>query len=402
MKIVVVGGGNSTPIFASLAKLAGHHVSILTRRPTEWSSTRTIGFENQDPLYLNGKEKTEATVDLITSDASQCVPDADMVFLSGVPTYQYPYVLRDSIAPHLDRERKVFVGTICAYGGFNWIAAQALGEGKYSLFGTQVIPFMCGTKKYGHTSLMFGAKRLLRLATESGKDEDGLKQIMGEILRMKFLTDTDFIASTLWPNNPGLHPPILYGLFKDWDGKAPFEASSLPEYVYTEMTDASAKYICDLDEELCSIVAALSKILPHNESLKMNFSMKDCIVENYESQITDPTDMASVIRTNIAYSKHKMPFTDLGDGKVVPTLKHKFFEGDLTGGLCLWKDIADLVGIEIPRTVEIILWNQKLVGKEYLVDGGKGWGKDAGDCLLPSKLGLTAETLEHGIRGLAE
>ena len=37
---------------------------------------------------------------------------------------------------------------------------------------------------------------------------------------MDFLTDTDFLASSLWPNNPSLHPPILYGLFKDWDGGA--------------------------------------------------------------------------------------------------------------------------------------------------------------------------------------
>ena len=43
-----------------------------------------------------------------------------------------------------------------------------------------------------------------------------------------FLTDTDFLASSLWPNNPSLHPPILYGLFKDWDGDA--IATAFPSY----------------------------------------------------------------------------------------------------------------------------------------------------------------------------
>ena len=36
---------------------------------------------------------------------------------------------------------------------------------------------------------------------------------------MPFLTDTDFLASSLWPNNPSLHPPILYGLFKERGGR---------------------------------------------------------------------------------------------------------------------------------------------------------------------------------------
>ena len=47
--------------------------------------------------------------------------------------------------------------------------------------------------------------------------------ILAKILKMPFLTHTDFIASSLWPNNPSLHPPILYGLFKDWDGVTAFD-----------------------------------------------------------------------------------------------------------------------------------------------------------------------------------
>ena len=85
-------------------------------------------------------------------------------------------------------------------------------------FGTQLIPWCCGTKVYGKTGAVFGAKRLLRIATESGTDADGVKPILAKILKMPFLTDTDFLASSLWPNNPSLHPPILYGLFEHWDG----------------------------------------------------------------------------------------------------------------------------------------------------------------------------------------
>ena len=55
------------------------------------------------------------------------------------------------------------------------MAAEALGPGAYSLFGTQLIPWCCGTVEYGKTALVIGAKRLLRIATEDGKDKDGVR-----------------------------------------------------------------------------------------------------------------------------------------------------------------------------------------------------------------------------------
>ena len=221
MYITVVGGGNSTPIFAALAADAGHTVAVLTRRPEAWDA-KDVGFVNDDlGWYPHAELRT--SISLVTSDPAACIPQSDLIFLAGLPIHHNPEVLR-KIAPHMDMAKKVFVGSICAYGGFNWVAAEALGPGAYSLFGTQLIPWCCGTKVYGKTGAVFGAKRLLRIATESGTDADGVKPILAKILKMPFLTDTDFLASSLWPNNPSLHPPILYGLFEHWDGAAPRRA----------------------------------------------------------------------------------------------------------------------------------------------------------------------------------
>jgi len=305
------------------------------------------------------------------------------------------------IRPHMNMAKKVFVGSICAYGGFNWVAAEALGPGAYSLFGTQLIPWCCGTKEYGRTGLVIGAKRLLRIATEGGVDADGVKVHLAKILKMPFLTDTDFIASTLWPNNPSLHPPILYGLFKDWDGKAAYDPATLPVAIYADLRTDSAKAIVDLDRELSAIVAALSKVLPHNEHLKCDFSMWHCVNENYEEQITCKWDAVSSILTNKAFAKHKIPYTQV-DGGVVPTLAHKFFETDLPFGLCTFKDIALLVGLEVPMIDALIRWNQSLIDKEYITASGRIDGKHACECVLPSRYGLTAKTIEYGNRGDAK
>ena len=325
MYVTVVGGGNSTPIFAALAKEAGHKVAILTRRPSDWNA-KDIGFVNDDTGYIGGRTEVRVAIDLVTADPAECIPQSDLIFLAGLPIHHNPEVLR-KIKPHMDMSRTVYVGSICAYGGFNWVAAEALGEGNYSLFGTQLIPWCCGTKEYGRTGAVFGAKRLLRIATEGGVDKDGVVSvarqrlplllllrihvpaplratisyilcalcrrrralrarphsvthpqvpILAKILQMPFLSHTDFIASSLWPNNPSLHPPILYGLFKDWDGKTPYKPEDLPTLIYADMRTDSAKALVQMDQELVSIVKKLAQLYPKNQHLKSDFSMYHC------------------------------------------------------------------------------------------------------------------------------
>jgi len=394
--VTVVGGGNSTPIFAALAADAGHTVAILTRRPKDWDAN-DIGFVNDDLGYCDGKTEFRTKIALVTADPAECIPQSDMIFIAGLPIHHNPEVLR-KIKPHMDMTKRVYVGSICAYGGFNWVAAEALGEGAYSLFGTQLIPWCCGTKEYGRTGAIFGAKRLLRIATEGGEDKDGVVPLLAKILKMPFLTHTDFIASTLWPNNPSLHPPILYGLFKDWDGKTPYDPATLPTLIYADLRTDSAKTLVAEDLELCAIAKKLSEMYPNNRHLKSNFSMHHCVNENYLEQITCKWDAVSSIITNKAFSKHKIPYTQV-EGGVVPTLQHKFFETDLPFGLCTFVDIARMIGVETPTIDAMICWNQKLIGKEYMTATGLIDGRDAGECVLPSKLGLTATTLEYGFRG---
>mmetsp|Transcript_23415 Transcript_23415/g.40022 ORF Transcript_23415/g.40022 Transcript_23415/m.40022 type:complete len:403 (+) Transcript_23415:48-1256(+) len=396
MFITVVGGGNSTPIFAALAAEAGHQVAILTRRPAEWDKN-DVGFVNEDTGYMGGKTELRRSIAMVTADPAECIPQSDLIFLAGIPIHNNPEVLKN-IKPHMDMSKKVFVGSICAYGGFNWVAADALGPGEYSLFGTQLIPWCCGTKVYGRTGVVFGAKRLLRIATEGGADADGVKAVLGPILQMDFLSDTDFIASSLWPNNPSLHPPILYGLFKDWDGKTPYDAADVPVRIYAEMRTESAKALVQMDQELCSIVAKLRVKYPKNVHLQSDFSMYHCVNENYKEQITCKWDTVTSVLTNKAFGKHNIPYTKV-DAGVVPTLKHKFFETDLPFGLCTFKDIAVMLDLETPLIDAMIRWNQGLIDKEYLTASGKIDGAHACECVLPSALGLTVDTLEYGNRG---
>ena len=55
-----------------------------------------------------------------------------------------------------------------------------------------------------------------------------------------------------------------------------------------------------------------------------------------------------------------------------------------------------MLDVETPMMDKIIVWNQKLIEKEYLSEDGKTLdGKDIGECVIPSRMGLTLETLEY-------
>eukprot|EP00808_Paulinella_micropora_P031035 g44080.t1 len=382
-------------------------VAILTRRPEDWKEEVTL--VNEDLGWLRITEMT-CKPDIITSDPAECIPQSDIVWIAGVPIHHNPELLT-KLKPFLKQalERAaaantfVHLGSICTYGGFNWVCRKYLGDlGKHkslSLFGTQLIPWCCGTKEYGKVGVVFGAKRMLRIVTPKGEDKAGVKALLQPILRQN-LRDADFLSSTLWPNNPSLHPPILYGLFKDWDGKTPYNADDVPLRIYKEMTDASAKCVAEVDKELNAIVDGLRKKFPKNKFLQLNYGLKECILENYEDQVGDPADCVTCIRSNTAFGKHNIPYqkveTKAKGGKrkreqVVPIIKHKFFETDLPFGLLTWRDIADLSGTQTPMINDIILWNQKLIEKEYLKPDGTIGGKDTDECILPSRWGITVE-----------
>lgn len=388
LTITLVGGGNSTHCLAPLIAAAGFPVNILTRRPEAWQEE--VEMVNEDLGWIRATS-IKARPNLITSDPAACIPQSDIVWFAGVPIHHNPSLLQ-TIKPHLDPNRHVFIGTICCYGGFEWVVRRELGPGNYSCFGTQLIPWCCGTLEYGRAGVVFGAKRMLRVVTSCGFDRLGLKRTLAPILRQE-LRDTHFLASTLWPNNSSLHPPILYGLFKDWDGVTGFDPATLPVRIYAEMTQASGECVCQMDEELCAIVAGLRKVFPDDVHLKSSFSMRDCVIENYTDQVKDKSTTATAVSSNTAFGKHNIPYTTLESGLIVPTLKHKFFETDLPFGLVTFKDIANMVGVATPLIDAMILWNQKLIGKEYVKEDMSLTGRDIDEAIVPSRMGYSLEQL---------
>jgi len=387
MNVTLVGGGNSTHVFAGLLASKGHNVTIFTRRPEDWKEE--VVCENQDPGWLEDQKEIGGKIKKISKNPGECIPEADMIVLAGLPVHLYRDVLK-TISPFVKR-KGIMIGSLCAYGGFLWLVNEALGEHApdVCVFGTQSIPWTCGTLNYGSRGVVFGAKRHLHIAFENEPvctvAKDPL-QCLQKLLMLPLCERTDFITCTLWPNNPLFHPTVLWGLFADWDMKTPYKESDVPKMIYAEVTRKSADTMQKMDDEMQSITKAVRKIYPDNRYLDMAKPLRDCLVFHYKELITDPTDLYSILRTNKAYSKHKITYKKVGDGMVIPDVTHKFFTTDLPYGLCIYKDLALTLGVETPMIDTLIYWNQKMVSKEFMVDG-KLCGKDIGEAVIPSKFG---------------
>ena len=191
-----------------------------------------------------------------------------------------------------------------------------------------------------------GAKRLLRIATEGGADKDGVVPILAKILQMPFLSHTDFIASSLWPNNLSLHPPILYGLFKDWDGKTAYKPkTSRPSFMPTCAPNRPRRWCrwtrTGLDRQEARAA------LPNNQHLKSDF-LYHCVNENYLEQIMQVRHRhlgAHQSRLQQAQDPlHHRRWRYRADSQAQVLRDRPAF------GLCTFVDIARMIDVKTPRS----------------------------------------------------
>merc|ERR1719215_2187934 len=95
--------------------------------------------------------------------------------------------------------------------------------------------------------------------------------------------------------------------------------------------------------------------------------------------------MAKIVGTNKAYSMAKTPVIRSKAG-VMPNPNHRVVTDDIGWGLCVLISIAErleIAGISTPTTMMRMLveWHQKLMRKEYLVNGRLG-GRDCNELVL--------------------
>jgi hypothetical protein len=104
--------------------------------------------------------------------------------------------------------------------------------------------------------------------------------------------------------------------------------------------------------------------------------------------------------------KVKAPMEPVKEGDQVvgysPLNDGRMYYDDIPHGLCVLWGIAEILSVPVPNIQRLIVENQVMMGKEYLLAGSKGSngaflkGKDWGECPAPQNFGVTSRD------GLAE
>lgn len=381
----IVGGGNSAHVLAPFLAEAGHHVRLLTRKPDKW----------HDLVYCHltdGKtgEVTNTHVgrlDKVSSNPADVVPGADVVILC-MPVHQYRAAL-NLVAPFIQGDREVFVGTIYGQGGFNWMVHTDV-EKAHDLknvvtFAVGSIPWICRTVEYGQSVACYGGKKVNIAAVSPADKFDKLNRIFLQDISARplhtgeFKQACSFLALTLSVDNQIIHPARCYGLWTRYQGRWA-SASDVPLF-YRDCDQVSAENLFRLDAEYTAIRNALRKRVPDRpwtyllsylelEGLQHDNQKQ---MQSTEPMVTDDALIATMLHTlkeSPQLAAIPTP-TVLGhNGTRRLDFDCRFFTDDIPYGLLVAKSLAVKLQVETPFIDGVIIWAQTVRGEDYLDSHG--------------------------------
>lgn len=106
----------------------------------------------------------------------------------------------------------------------------------------QYVPFLCKVVNYGKDVNIIGPKKHLYIVSYPVERVHKVCNLMSLCYAIPSVAIPNFLNLTLCPSNQIIHPGRVYGFFKDWDGKTPYNAKDMP-LLYEGLDDFSADQI---------------------------------------------------------------------------------------------------------------------------------------------------------------
>jgi hypothetical protein len=372
-KVTVCGGGNGAqtvvPVVAHRLRCP---VDVYAPFGDEAERLRTT-------IRLTGAVEAEAAPRRASADPAEVMPGSELVILV-VPAFAHEPTLRQ-IVPHL--EPGAWVGAMPARGGFDYCAASVLeasGRGDVLIWGLQTLPWACRIQVYGHSVHVLGTKNAVDVAARPGDRRDEVAALLSEALGLSIDPAASLVALTLANTGQLVHPGIMYGHFRDWDG-TPFPGEEIPVF-YHGLDERGAEVLARLSDEIQLIRARLAAKI----DLTAVRPLREWLVHSYRDDIEDPGTLRSAFVTNRAYEGLMAPVIEIAPGAYVPDFRARYLAEDVPYGLVVSHAIARLAGVSTPMMDEVIRWAGERLEKDYL-------GRDVAEARIPPKYGL--EKLEQ-------
>jgi len=367
-EVTIVGGGSSAHILIPFLSGAGFIVNILTRRPQEWSSKIDLQLHS---IHGETQEEFSGSLTKISDNPAEVIPQASFVILC-MPVNKYRTALH-GLAPHLAKDKEVFVGTIYGQAGFNWMVDEITTKfdlSNITTFAIGLIPWICRIIEYGKVGVTYGCKEInvVAVAPPDRFDELNnlfLKNICERWLKKgQFQQADNFLSLTLSVDNQIIHPSRCYGLFLKHEGKWA-NKENIP-YFYRDYDQKSADLLQQLDADYSKIREAIK--IKYTER---NFQyMLDYLGLERLSYQSENTDIRESFTTSMTLGAIKPPTVQLENGEWIIDKDHRFFTDDIHYGLCIAKWIADQLDLDVPTIDRIIGWAQEL-RNEKIIEGTK-------------------------------
>jgi hypothetical protein len=380
MRITICGGGNAAHTAAGLfAACEEYRVNVYLSFEKEAQSWRE-GVLARGGIFVKGEKSSSlGRPELISADPAEAIPGSQIVILA-LPAFAHETVLRE-IGAYLDDG--AWLGALAARGCFDLAAKGALSEKteRVKLFGLQTLPWACRVREYGQAVDILGTKVGVDMAVSYREGADELAASLGECMGLRLKLIENFFSLTLAGTGQLIHPGVMYGLFRNWDG-ALFDKAP---YFYQGIDEGTSEVLQAMGDEVQSLRADLERLYP-NLDLSAVRPLDEWLRRSYGDDIQDVSSLQVSFTSNRSYAGLRAPMRVV-DGGLAPDFKARYLAEDVPYALLATRGIAALAGTPTPMIDSVILWAQERLEKEYLLDGALT-GTDIVSTRAPQRFGL--------------
>jgi len=364
LTITIIGGGASAHTLIPLLSSSKYIVNLMTRKPDIWSKEIELQYQSVDGDVI---ERFYGELNRISSEPKDVINEADVIFLC-MPVSQYRNALH-RIAPHLDQDKEVYIGTVFGQAGFNWMVDEikrTFGLEKIITFSFGLIPWIC---RYGKIGITYGVKPINIAAVEPKAYFEALNRNIFEKVCLDwfgqgaFLLADNFLTLTFSVDNQIIHPARCYGLFVRYGGEWD-KLEDIP-YFYRDFDQVSADILIKLDADYSKI---REKIIENYPDKKFTYMLDYLALDRYTNETEEYSVLESFLLSR-TLGAIKAPTIQTNTGTWKIDTDHRFFTDDIHYGLCIAKWAADRLALDVPTIDEIIAWAQELRQETLIEDG---------------------------------
>ncbi|XP_045160296.2 octopine dehydrogenase-like [Mercenaria mercenaria] len=396
LKICVCGGGKSAHVMAIMAASKPDvEVNVLTLYKDEADKWSKAISKDEMVLILKDEDgktsEVKAKPSVVSKDPKSIVPESDLLIFTVAANTHEEYL--KAISGHL--HKKIVVVGLPGLPGFEYLCKSSFGElsEQITVMSFEISPWVCEIIEYGKKVEVTRTAKSLNGSILRGKAIPRKPALMSLQMTLGFdpaLKQVKHFAELLFTSYTFFNPVIMYGKWKDWDGKA-LDCEPL---MYEDITEETAKLLESCSKEYQDVAHAISAKKPEVDLTEIP-DIFNWVVEFYKKEIEDGTSLLKAIQTNKVYKgvkhimkKNKRTFT--------PDFECRYLAEDIPMGMVVVRGIAETLELPTPTCDTVIQWGQEKLKKKYLVDG-KVAGSDVKETRAPQRFGFT--TLEEILSG---